>query len=131
MEKNMSQTTNEPVKLLVMSCSGASNTGAYADLIARRLDEQNDAGMVCLPKISIGDPALITKVKNAGGKLVVLDGCPLHCAKKILNNAGITDFLHLVITDFGIKKGVTPVTEEKIDELIAKIKELVANAKLV
>jgi hypothetical protein len=28
------QTTKEPVKFLVMSCSGASNTGDYADKIA-------------------------------------------------------------------------------------------------
>jgi uncharacterized metal-binding protein len=118
------QTTKEPVKLLVMSCSGASNTGDYTDKIARKLDEHKDAGMACLPKISIGDPALIEKVKKAGGKLVVLDGCPLHCAKKILNNAGITDFLHLTITDLGIKKGDTPVTQEKIDEMVEKIKKL-------
>ena len=118
------QTTKEPVKLMVMSCSGASNTGEYADKIARKFDEQKNAGMVCLPKISIGDPALIEKVKKAGGKLAVLDGCPLHCAKKILNNAGITDFLHLTITDFGIKKGVTPVTQEKIDKMVETIKKL-------
>jgi uncharacterized metal-binding protein len=40
-----------------------------------------------------------------------------------LNNAGITDFLHLTITDFGIKKGVTPVTQEKIEEKIKKLAE--------
>ena len=120
------QTVPQPAKLLVMSCSGASNTGAYADMIARRLDELKDADMVCLPKIAISDAKLIEKVKNSGGKLVVLDGCPLHCAKKILNNAGITDFLHLSITDFGVKKGVTPVTQDKIDAIIAQIKALVA-----
>lgn len=116
------QTSKEPVVFLVMSCSGASNTGEFADAIARRLDEKKDASMVCLPKIAIQDRNLIDKVNNSGGKLIVLDGCPLHCAKKILQNAGITDFLHLTITDFGVKKGATPVTQDSIDEIISQIK---------
>jgi len=118
------QIKSKSATLLVMSCSGASNTGAYTDMIARQLDEQHDADMVCLTKIAIGDPKLLDKVKNAHGKCIILDGCPIHCANKILNNAGISEFIHLTITDFGIKKGVDPIIRENVDKIIMHIKSV-------
>ena len=107
-----------------MSCSGASNTGEYSDLIARKLDASGDADMHCLAKVAIGDKNLIDNLKKAEAKIVVLDGCPINCAEKILNREGITKIHHLNTTDFGIIKGKTQVTPEKIDEIIQYIKTL-------
>jgi len=114
---------NKP-KIKIMSCSGASNTGEYSDLIARKLDASGDADMHCLAKIAIGDKNLIDNLKKTDVKIVVLDGCPINCAEKILNREGITQIHHLNTTDFGIIKGKTPVTPEKINEIIQHIKNL-------
>jgi uncharacterized metal-binding protein len=51
-------------------------------------------------------------------RIVVLDGCPIDCAAKILKERGIDNFEHVHTTDFGIVKGQTPVTDEKIDEIV-------------
>jgi uncharacterized metal-binding protein len=68
-----------------VACSGASNTGEFADKICRLLDSNGYIIMNCLSKISIGDKNLIDKYKNAGKKALVIDGCPIHCAKKNIN----------------------------------------------
>lgn len=107
---------NQP-NFQIVSCSGASNTGLYADEVARQLNNDKEASMICLAKIAIGDKALINKVKSQQTKIVVLDGCAFNCAEKILANAGITEIIHVNTTDFDIVKGKTPFSEEKAKEI--------------
>ena len=68
----------------IVSCSGASNTGKFADEVARMLSAGGDASMICLAKVAISDQPLIQKVKEQKTKIVVLDGCPINCAEKLL-----------------------------------------------
>lgn len=107
-----------------VSCSGASNTGEFADKVTRLLDANGDVNMNCLTKIAINDTALIDKYKAAGGKAIAVDGCPVHCAKKILEAAGVSGFTHITITDLGVKKGSTPVTQEDIERIAATVRSL-------
>ncbi|MCX6334935.1 MAG: putative zinc-binding protein [Bacteroidia bacterium] len=112
-------------KFQIVSCSGASNTGEYADKVARKLDETGNANMVCLAKVAINDQTLINKLNSqTDKKVVVLDGCPVNCALKILGKEGITNFIHIDTTDLGIIKGKTPVTDEKINEIVEHIKKI-------
>lgn len=108
--------------MFVLSCSGASNTGFYADKVVRLLAESGQANMICLPKVAINDEKLIEKVKTTDQKVVVIDGCPINCAEKILKEKWITNFAHINITDYGIVKGKTPITDEKINEIMDHIK---------
>ena len=112
------------LNMMIVSCSGASNTGCYADKVARILAESGQANMICLPKVAINDKRLIEKVKTTNQKVIVIDGCPINCSEKILKEKGIENFIHVNITNFGIKKGKTPITEEKINEIISYIKAL-------
>lgn len=100
-----------------VSCSGASNTGEFADKVTRMLDANGDVNMNCLTKIAIGDAALIEKYKAAGSNAIAIDGCPIHCAKKILEAAGVSNFTHVTITDLGVTKGATPVTQDAIERI--------------
>ena len=109
-------------KIQIVSCSGASNTGKYTDDVARLLSATGQANMICLAKIAIGDPPLIKSVKENRSKIFVLDGCPFNCAENILGKEGITNIIHLNTTDFDIVKGKTPVTPEKVNEIIEYIK---------
>lgn len=108
-------------KIVLISCSGASNTGCYADKVARIMDENGQANMICLPKIAINDKKLIDSVKNTSKKVVVIDGCPLNCAEVIVKEKGIENFTHINTTDFGIIKGKTPITDDKINEIIYQL----------
>jgi len=54
----------------------------------------------------------------------VLDGCAINCAMIILGKENITNIIHVNTTDFGIVKGKTPVTDEKINEIVEYIKKM-------
>ncbi len=109
-----------------VSCSGASNAGEFADKVTRKLDEKGDVNMGCLAKIAIGDGALIDTYKAAGCKATAIDGCPVHCSNKILEGTGITKFAHVTITDLGVKKGTTPVTQGEIERIAGMIRPQIA-----
>ena len=108
----------------IVSCSGASNTGKFADEVARMLSASGDASMICLAKVAIGDQPLIQKVKAQNSKIVVLDGCPINCAEKLLGREGISDIIHINTTDFDIVKGKTPFSVEKANEIVDHIKKV-------
>ena len=115
---------NQNLNAMLVSCSGASNTGCYANKVARILAESGRANMICLPKIAINDTKFIDEVKNTSKKVVVIDGCPINCAEKIMKDHGIENFIHLNTTDFGIIKGKTPITDENISKIIKHIETI-------
>jgi uncharacterized metal-binding protein len=107
-------------KIGIIACSGASNTGAYSDLVARKLMNMGKAKMLCLARFSV-DEKFAEGLKSEIGKYIVLDGCPINCAEVIMKKAGVNDFVHINTTDFGIVKGKTPVTDEKVNEIVEHI----------
>ncbi|MBL7111965.1 MAG: putative zinc-binding protein [Bacteroidales bacterium] len=107
----------------IISCSGASNTGKFADEIARKLAAEGKVKMLCLARFSI-DEAFASQSKKDLDRLIVLDGCSINCAQKTMHEAGITAFEHLHITDFGIIKGKTPFSPEKAKEIVDHIKSI-------
>ncbi len=119
-----SKSTMENQKFQIVSCSGASNTGKFADEVARVLMSQGNAKMLCLARFSIDKPFAKT-TKGEIAKLVVLDGCSIDCAKKTMLENGIENFTHIHTTDYGIVKGQTPFSKEKAMEIVEDIKERV------
>lgn len=88
---------------IVLACAGASNVGQIANDAAKRLDAAGDASFACLAGISGGISGIVASVKGAD-KLLVIDGCPVACAKKTVDAAGISGYRHQVVTDTGVKK---------------------------
>lgn len=106
-------------KVIILACSGASNTGVYSDKVARKLMTSEKGKMLCLARFAVDEEWAESQKCDLlqGTRIVVLDGCPIDCAAKILKQRGIHDFEHVYTTDFGVVKGKTPVTEEKIIEI--------------
>lgn len=98
---------------LIFSCSGAADVGAVSDQAARRLSREGVGSMFCLAGIG-GRVNGIMKTAEAAQVILAIDGCPLNCAKKCLEEAGIAGFEHLQLADLGMTKGKTPVTEESV-----------------
>ncbi len=105
----------------IVACSGASNVGAYSDLVARKLMSDGVVRMACLAKFSI-EPNFAELANSNYSKFIIIDGCSINCAEIVLNKAQIENTVHFNITDFGIIKGKTPVTEEKVNEISDYIK---------
>jgi uncharacterized metal-binding protein len=59
----------------------------------------------------------------------VLEGCPVDCAKQIFERAGVTNYIHVRVTDLGIEKvkGVR-ATDEQVAAVVAKARAALASA---
>jgi len=102
----------------VVSCSGASDLGQLSDIVARKLRDNNIRKMNCLAMIAIDNKPLIESFQNAN--VLVIDGCPVDCGRKILENAGLKEFNHLRLTDLGYLKGKTTPSKEVITAIYEK-----------
>ena len=121
----LTQTNNEPatpvapedikpvLKPVVYACSGCSDAGELADSVARELSRTGLAEMSCLAGIGGRVKSLMNKAERAGSMLVI-DGCPLNCARHTLELAGFQKFQHLELHRLGLRKGACPPTPERI-----------------
>ena len=105
-----------PASKLIFACSGAADVGKIADLSARKLMEEGAGKMSCLAGVG-GRVKVLMDVTKAAQTILVIDGCPLHCGRNTLEQAGFKKFEHLCLADLGMKKGKTPAT----DEAVAKV----------
>ena len=102
-----------PAPKLIFPCSGSADVGAIADQTARKLMTEGVGRMFCLAGIGGRVPGIVETTKCAS-KVLVIDGCPLECARKTLEVAGFSGFAHLKLHDLGMEKGKTPPTTEAI-----------------
>jgi uncharacterized metal-binding protein len=107
---------------LIFSCSGAADVGEISDRAARRLTAGGAGKMFCLAGIG-GRVGGIMETTRAVTTVLAIDGCPLDCAKKTLEQAGFRKFEHLRLSDLGMEKGKTAAT----DEAVAKVVNLAKN----
>ena len=98
---------------VVYACSGCSDAGELADRTARALTHAKLAEMSCLAGIGGRVKSLMLKAERAED-ILVIDGCPLNCARKTLQLAGFKNFRHLELHKLGLRKGSCPVTPERI-----------------
>ncbi len=112
--------------VLLYACSGGANVAEVADRAARELSFSGCGTMFCLAGLGAGIQGMIQTAKDADLN-VVIDGCPMDCAKKVFEKARVANFKVIRVTDLGIEKvkGVR-CTQEQIDRVVAKARELVA-----
>jgi uncharacterized metal-binding protein len=102
-----------PAPKLIFPCSGSADVGAIADQTARTLMAEGVGRMFCLAGIGGRVPGIVETTKCAA-KVLVIDGCPLECARKTLEVAGFSGFVHLKLHELGMEKGKTPPTAAAI-----------------
>ena len=90
--------------VMLLACSGGSNVGQISNDAAKALDQLGAGRMYCLIGVGAQLPSFVDAAKSAQ-VVVAIDGCNVACAKKALENAGITPQVYTVVTDLGIEKG--------------------------
>jgi uncharacterized metal-binding protein len=102
---------------LIFACSGAADVGNITDLAARQLSAEGVGKMYCLAGIG-GRVSGIMATTQCAKNILAIDGCPLDCARKTLEEAGFTQFEHLRLADLGMEKGKTPATAEAVAKVV-------------
>lgn len=115
-------------KVLLYACSGAANVAEIADHVARQLNAEGLGAMFCLAGLGAGIPNMIQSAKDADLNLVI-DGCPLDCARLIFEKAGVTNVKIIRVTDHGIAKAKgVKITDEQVQKIAALARAAVAAA---
>jgi len=109
---------NEP-KRIIFPCAGQANVGQLTNLAAVQLTEEGYGSIACVAQLAIGVEGLVTNAKNVD-EVVILDGCPMLCAKKIADAQGVPVGQHLIMTELGITKGPSrSYTNDDIEKIVA------------
>ena len=113
----------KPKTTLIYACNGISTYGRLTNEAANELEKRGTGQKACLAGVGAG---IDYKIKNskAADRRVALDGCKLCCVKRILENAGITGNISIVVPDSGIKitgKKPTPEETKKFSDYIEKV----------
>jgi uncharacterized metal-binding protein len=103
---------------LIVACSGAADVGRLSDLAARELTEMGAGKMFCLAGIG-GRVSGIMATTQAAQAILAIDGCPLDCARKTLENAGFTKLEHIRLNDLGMEKGQTAITDKTVAQVVS------------
>jgi len=100
--------TQAPTNALFVCFGGMSNVGTLTGLASLEVVRQagpGKAAIFCLGGLPTGVPAVLDKTR-AAKRIITVDGCPMNCARKIVEQAGFTpDRTINLVEDCGLKKG--------------------------
>ncbi|MBN1432098.1 MAG: DUF2703 domain-containing protein [Methanomicrobiaceae archaeon] len=106
-------------KRIIFPCAGQANTGQITNLAAIALTEEGFGSIACVALLATGAEGLVKGAMEAE-EVVVLDGCPMLCAKKIAQEKGVSVGRHLVVTELGIAKGPSrSYTDDDIETVVS------------
>ena len=87
----------------LLACSGASNVGQITNEVAKTLDIEKQGRFFCLAGVGGHISSMVASVEGSD-KVLVIDGCPVACAKLTMDEAGLGGYEYVVVTDLGIEK---------------------------
>ena len=108
---------------ILLTCSGASNVGQMSHQVVVELAQEGFGKFFCLAGIGAHLSKFVEAAQN-NPETIVIDGCPVGCAKRIFEHAEIPISKYMVVTKLGFEKNHALKTKE--DE-IEKVKQAVIN----
>ncbi len=111
-EKKSCTCGSEGKKRVIYSCPGiGSNVRQISNAAACRLTLEGFGGGSCLAGVGGGIDKLVRVGKEAYERIVI-DGCPVACARKIMEDNRLTIDRYVMITELGIVKTPGPSFNE-------------------
>ena len=125
----MSQDCCQPtVTTMILACSGGSNVGQLANQAAIELTQEGFGKLSCLAGVGAHLSGFVQSARDIEA-LVVIDGCEVGCAKKVLEHAEVPLRAYLVITALGIDKNKDMnLKRDDIDRVKAAVRQLQPNS---
>ena len=109
--------------LLIAACSGRSNVGQIANRVMVEMDKMGIAASLCLAGGGAGLSGFVESAR--AGKIILVDGCPVGCGKKILENNSAQPEWYFVVTELGVQKGNIDTKFEDDSKLV--LENIMAN----
>jgi len=107
---------------LIYSCAGGCNVGQLSNAAAVKLYQEGLGALFCLAAVGGHVDDLVQKAQEAGCALVI-DGCPVQCARRTLEHAGVEPCCHVVVTELGIEKNRKfELCAEEVERVVQALK---------
>ena len=88
---------------LIFTCAGAAHTGQVANRAGVELATEKEGKLFCVAAVAAEIPQTLERARSAKVR-VAIDGCEDHCCRKLLEKAGLSAEVHIVVTNLGIEK---------------------------
>lgn len=112
------------VSTMILACAGRSNVGQLSNQAAVELTQEGFGELFCLAGIGAHLSGFVQSARTIP-QLVVIDGCEVACAKRILEQAEVPVRGHLVLTDLGIEKNKNlQLVREEIEGVKAAVRDI-------
>jgi uncharacterized metal-binding protein len=112
--------------VLLYACSGGANVAEISDRTAREMMFHGQGTMFCLAGLGGDIQGMVQTARDADVNLII-DGCPMECAKKVFDRHGITNYRHIRVTDLGIEKTKGErCSKEQVDKVVARAREILS-----
>lgn len=109
---------------VVYSCSGCSSAAQLTNTLAVRLARDGEAQMSCIAGVGADIPKFVREA-TSGRPILVLDGCPLACARNCLKRHGVEPDRYVQLKEYGIKKRYGQLaSDDDAERLYPRIVEL-------
>lgn len=106
-------------KRIIFPCSGVANVGQITNLASIQLADEGYGSTSCVALLATGAEALVAGARGAD-EVLILDGCPVLCAKKIADTQNVPVAQHIVVTDLGIEKGPSKsYTADDVEKVVS------------
>lgn len=113
--------------VLLYACSGGANVAEASDRACRQLMSEGLGSMFCLAGLGAGIANMVPQARDADLN-VVIDGCPMDCARKTFNKLGLSNVYFVRVTDLGLRKmpkGV-PASADEVQTVADFVKQSVS-----
>ena len=110
--------------IMLLPCSGGSNVGQLANQAAVELTQEGFGKFFCLAGIGAHLSGFVQSAKDVP-EMVVIDGCPVGCAKRVVEHAEVPIRKYLVVTKLGIEKNhILKIKEDEIEKVKLAVRNL-------
>ncbi len=115
--------------VLLYACSGGANVAEAADRACRQLMSDGLGAMFCLAGLGAVIPSMVQQARDADLN-VVIDGCPMDCARKVFDKLRLSNVHVVRVTDMGLDKKPKGVraTQDEVNTIVHNVKNALAAA---
>jgi len=107
---------------IIFTCSGAASVGKIGHEVGVLLTNAGQTARLCCTTAVAAGSEMHLNIGHRAKKVIVIDGCPMKCATKVIEKAGIKIDHSFTVTDFGIAKQPTlNISDEEVLKVALQI----------
>ncbi|WP_048147797.1 putative zinc-binding protein [Palaeococcus ferrophilus] len=107
---------------IIFTCSGAASVGKIGHEVGVLLTNAGQEARLCCTTAVAAGSDMHLDIGRRAKRVIVIDGCPMKCATKVMEKAGMKVDYSFTVTDFGIAKQPTlDISDEDVLKVALEI----------